>query len=591
MRLLKLFVVVVALAAAGGARGEDYSNLVDKGEFFLAKGASYMPDAVRSLEQAAEADPKRAATDPRFVAAMAKAYFESSRLSEAYQWILALDEAKVSDPKVEALRDHMLKEAGVGRFRFTAKVPAHGVTAALKAAADTRLDAPSKKILEKLNLFLQKPFAIGKNGFTVLAPEGKLILESSAPIGQDGVFQKTFEIYVGDEIEQHVVAAYPARDQWRVKPGNRVLELGWPSADKASFKLARALGDKPMQVICEGTENSCVDNGTLPGVEAVYALYTYGEDGLLWSISRISATSKPPVTEVRAKAHFASDLSVLLDWELGDGSVDRLVIRKAERGEEKTVVDQKGEEIMRSGEITDGPIFPSAAPQPLVYTIEAQVEGEKEPARAKVALTIPAQVARIDSVKEQFTPDRVFVEWETFPRDGIAEGYNVYLLKEHNGMGELMGTVADASAREFSYFPKTMEQPAAQWKHRVVPYLGKKFLVDLVPIEARDKVPEKDMSRHLSRLRRIPNMILSWEAVPGVSRYVVRLTGRKEYIVRDTYIELSGLQANFTDTGGDIRVFALTDDGSLSMILSMSLAYSRYRVQETQEDTDEKVSE
>lgn len=577
-----LFLLLALLFAGLPAHAEDYSNLVERGEFFLAKGASYMPDAVRALEEAGEADPQRAAADARFVAAIAKAYLGVSRLTEAYHWILKLDRSGVKDKKVEGLKDHLLNEAGVGRLHLTARLPAFGVTGALKPEAETKLDGAGKKVLEKLNSFLQKPFSVGKEGLTLLVPEGKLTFSSNVPVGADGVYAKSFEIYAGDEVEQHLVAPFPTREGWKMVPGNRSVDLSWPSAEKVgSYRLTRAVGDRPAATLYEGADNAFSDKNAPPGIAATYTLLTFGGDGLLWGLSRIEATAKPPASAVSAKAHLNSELQVMLDWEIGDGSLDRLVIKKTERGEERTIVDQRGEEIVKSGEITDGPVTPAPVPQQVVYSVIAMVEGVEQNAQAKAVVLVPALASRIDSVKEQFTPDRVYVEWETFPRDAVAEGYHIYLLREPQGMGELMGTVKDAAAREFNYVPRTVEQANAKWKHLVIPYLGNRFLVDLASIEAYDKAPDGEMSRRLKRMRKIPNMILSWEPLTHATRYIVKVSGKKEFFVRENYVELTGLQANFTDAPGDVKVFALLSDGSLALVLTANIDYKRYNIEGT----------
>lgn len=582
--LLAVFIVVAGLLAPGLAGAADYQDLLEKGEFFLAKGVSYTPDAVRVLEEAASVDGARAAGDPRLISALGKAYLGVGRYTEAYLWIERFLSGGLRGSKVEGLKDHLLNEAGVGRFRVFSALPAEGVTASFRAAADQRMDATAKKVLDKLNIFLAKPFDLTREGLTILVPEGRLVFECSMPLSAQGGYVKEIEIYAGDELEQFVVSSYPPSSLWKVRPGNRNVALTWPAVEKArSYRLTRSGEGEAQQVVYEGEGNSFTDVQAPPGQRVRYLLEVIGSDGLLWGLSSVLATALPPVSSIQARAHLNGELAVVFDWEVGPGSLDRLVIRKTERGEEKPVLDQRGEEILRSGQIVDGPVSVLAAPQVVGYEVEGLVEGDPVTAKSRVEVTIPAEVARIDAVREQVSSERVVVEWDTFPRDAVAEGYYIYLQREPTAVAELVGTVRDSGAREYSYIPKSVES-LAKVRHIVVPFVGGRFLVEPIPVEAKDKPPEIDMSRVLRRSRKLPSAVLSWAPYRAAVRYIVRVEGRKEFIVRENYVELTGLQPNIGEPVGEVRVFAVKSDGNQVPLLRMNVQYEKYLSDELPEE-------
>lgn len=575
--LKKIAALVLLLLASVAAHADEYQGFLERGEFFLNKGAAYIPDAVRAFEQAAETDAARAALDVRYVANVAKAYLGANRYTEAYLWIQRLEKTGNSDVKVDSLKDYLLKEAGVGRLRLVPAFPVQGFTGSFRVSEDgIKLDVSGRKVLEKLNQFLSVPQTLPREGLILLVPEGRLVFDASYPLGGEGVYQKIIEMWSGDEVEQHVVASFPQRDEWRVSQGNGAVTLGWPEGPKgAKFKVSRALQGGQAAILCEGVETTCSDVGATPGVPVDYILYTYGQDGLLLSISSITATSLPPVSAVAATLQLSPELNLELDWRLGAGSVSRLVLKKTDHSGEKTILDQRGEEIMRSGGIVDGPLPVLSASQTVSYTFEAYAGGDAPTALSTVTAVVPPEIARMETVRERFDGDRVYVEWDTYPKDGLAESYEIYLMREPNGMGELVGRVKDAFAREYSYVPRN-GAPTAQWRHIVLPYVGKRMLVEPVPIHASDVIPQMDLDRRMRKLKKPPNLVLSWDPYRGATTYFVQIGEKKEFMVRDTYVELTGLQSNVVDSDNLVRVYAPLNDGTKLLLLEMQLNYKRY---------------
>ncbi len=560
------------------ARAEDYVNSLDRGEFFLAKGSAYMPDAIRALEQTAAADEKRATGDPRFILAISKAYMGSNRLTEAYLWIQRMERARVYDNKVDAIKDHLLRESGVGRMLLKTALPIPEFISSFRVAPEgIKLDANGKKILEKLNQFLAEPKTVGPEGLTLLVPEGLLIFNSSAPLGSEGVVEKTFEMWVGDELEQNLIAPFPpVHGDWKVTQGNRTVTHSWPSAGLGfKYRLVKVVEGRSPQIIYEGTETTATDGAAVPGLAVVYKLYTLSTDGSVKGLSAVTSSALPPVSGLKATASLNQNLEIILQWKMGEGSVDRLQIKKVENGEEKVVLTQKGQEVLREAEVADGPIVPAAAPRQISYVLEASTEGADAPAVDKVTVNIPAEVVRIESVRDRITPNRVDLSWDTYPDDGIAEGYAIYLMRDKTSTGELVGKVKDAFAREYSYVPKAYD-PQAHWTHMVLPYVGNRLLVDPQPIEASDKLPDVDFEQRIRRVRKIPNLILTWEPLKDTRRYLVRVGDKKEFIVQDTYVELTGLQSRISGSAYEVKVFAIENNGNMVLLLESRLDYKNY---------------
>jgi hypothetical protein len=566
---------MVLVLCALTARAAEFDNLVEKGEFFLEKGNAYAPDAVRALEEAAQQDSARAGRDARFVAAVAKAYVRVFRYTEAYFWLQSVEREGKSTPQTDAVRDYLLNEAGVGRLRLTSAFPVTGMSAAFKPAEATRLDVAGRKVLEKLNEWFAKPRDLGPEGLTLLIPEGEYVLSANMAFDASERRERPVEVWGGDEKEVRVVAPYPSADQWKVLPGNRSAKLDWPPAAGMKFRVSRVVAGTDPVVRYEGAEPGFLDSDVPLGVPVTYRLLTFGKDGDLVATSTVQAEAMPPVTEVWAEAALQNDLTVTFGWSIGEGTLDRLlVLRVGERGNE-VLLDVPGSQANRQGELHDGPIVPAPGEQTRTYRVEAWVDGEPQPALAKTTVVIPAEVARVENVTERISRDAISVEWSTFPRDGIAEGYAVYLIRRPGGMGELVGRVANAQAREFSYVPKGGE-PSAEWRHIVLPYVGKRFLVLPETITVSDEDPKTEFERRAKRRRQIlPDMALAWKPYPDAKRYLVRV-GENEMIVNNDYIEIAGLQTAIMAGQYAIEVFALPPGGQMVPILTIDLRYDNY---------------
>lgn len=577
MRRLAFFAALLVLLAPLGAWAEDYANLLERGEFFLAKGSAYVPDAIRALEQTAAIDEQRAAADVRFVLAISKAYISANRLSEAFLWLGRLEKSRVYDNRADAIKDNLLQESGVGRMHMKTKLPVPEFTGSLKVAPEgIKLDANGKKILEKLNQFLAVPRTIGPEGLTLLIPEGLLIFTSSASIGAEGVTETTFEMWVGDELTQNLVAPFPSRNALTVTPGNRSVAFSWlPAGAEFRYRVVRTVEGRLPETVYEGTDTAFTYKGAIPGDAATFKLLTLDKEGALHGLLAVTASAMPPVAQIDAQASFNQNLEILLQWHMGEGSVDRFEIHKVERGEEKTVLVQRGSEVIKDAELVDGPVRPAPQAHTVGYRLRAFVEGEDQPAETEVSVLVPPEVARVDSVKDRITPNRVDVTWETFPPDAVAEGYAVYLLRTRSSVGELVGRVKDAFAREYSYVPKFYDTQA-RWTHMVLPYVGERILVDPLPVEASDEVPETAFSQRVRRIRKLPNFVLTWAPYKKTRRYIVRLGDKKEFIVKENYVEFSGLQSNVAESVNDVKVYALENDGTTVLLVEMKLEYKNY---------------
>jgi hypothetical protein len=167
------------------------------------------------------------------------------------------------------------------------------------------------------------------------------------------------------------------------------------------------------------------------------------------------------------------------------------------------------------------------------------------------------------------------LEWETFPTDGLADGFLIYLVKTENGVAELVAKVKNSSAREYRYIPKSGVTPDAQWHHKVIPYLGEKFLIELTPLEIKDKPTEVEYKKRKEAALKPSDLILSWEAAKDADSYLVRV-GLKEYIIKNNYIEISRLQSQIDSADYKIEVFALGKDGELTLLVKMNLGYENY---------------
>ncbi len=590
MRFAPLVAALLILVGVGFAQSAEYESLLEKGEFFLEKGTAYAPDAVRTLEQVLEQNFERAWKDPRFVVTIARAYTRVHRLSEAFNWISRFERQAEPTAQIEALKDFLLNEAGVGRLRLSAAIPTAGVTAKFEPTGETRIDVTGRKILDKLNRWIIRPFELGPDGVTLLVPEGEYLLSSNMALTSDGTTATKIEVWAGDELEQHIVAPYPDAELWQIVAGNRTVELSWPKTERANYLLVRQIEDEEPLVVYEGKEPGFTDTGLLVGVAISYTLETLGPDGSVWAVGGVDTMALPPVSQVWGGVSFDGDLHSTLWWGTDEGTLDRLVIIREGKKSVKTLVDLSGDEMVRNGELRDGPILPTKSEQEFVYKVQAWVDGEAEPAEFSAELVVPPEVAEVDAVSEEITSDKIFIEWGTNPVDAVAQGYSIYLMRSPLDIGELVGKVEDAHAREFSYVPTGNMSPSAQWRHIVIPYVGERFLVQPEPVVLKTKAPgdltiEKRYERARRRGAKLPNVMLSWDPHPNARNYLVKRIGAagsegtNEWVVKTPnldYLELSGLQTILMGTGHRLEVSAVLYTGEVVLIMSLDLNYQHY---------------
>ncbi|PLX41538.1 MAG: hypothetical protein C0609_11020, partial [Deltaproteobacteria bacterium] len=195
----------------------------------------------------------------------------------------------------------------------------------------------------------------------------------------------------------------------------------------------------------------------------------------------------------------------------------------------------------------------------------------------ETSIIIPPQIARVDAVYEDREYDQVHIEWETFPKDALAEGYAIYSLGEERGViGELVGRVENAHAREYNYTPSKKIGEEYNLRHFVLPYIGERFLVKPFEEEASTEKPTLPFRK---RLREgdgtIPNLALSWDGYEGATRYIVTIDGRERHIT-ENYIEFKELQNLLMGENYKLTVEALLPDGNKAPVLSLDLDYTHY---------------
>lgn len=562
------------------AHGAQYDNLLEKGEFFLEKGPAYAPDAVRALEQAREEDSERAAADVRYVAAAGLAYMRTHRYTEAYGLIEGLERRDGGDAKTEAIKDFLLNEAGVGRMVLLGAAPIEGLTGTLTPLEGVRLEVTSRKALEKLNALLSRGMRAGPDGLTLLIPEGRFLFAANRPLGAPDAMEKELEIWAGDELVQRILTQHPAPDRWGVQAGNRTIGLTWPPLEDANYQLLRIDEEGQTLTLYEGDRTGFTDNDAPLDVIVTYRLLTRSVAGELLALGEVSARARPPVQWIGAEVQIQGNLTAALSWTMDEGSIDRLRLLREDRGETEVLVDVSGEEVVRHGEVDDGPLIPGSVGRTLHYYVESWMEGEQEPsAIAAVDLHVPALAARIEAVTEEITPDRIFVEWETFPRDALAGGYAIYRVGSGGVIGELMGRVDNAHARDFSYVPK-QAAPDPGWRHFVLPYLNDRYLAEPQEIEASGEKPKYRMRKRRDVEINLPDVALVWQVHAEATRYVVKV-GDKELQIRDNYVELSGLQSLLKGAEHLVEILAVGEDNRRIPLLSMELRYNHYPRPET----------
>ncbi len=595
----KILFSILVVCVASLAFAADYENLLEKGEFFLQKGPAYAPDALRELESATRSSPQRAASDPRLINSLSKAYVKVQRFSEAYYWLAKLDASGNSNAEADGLKDYLLNEAGVGRFRLSSAFRVEALTASFVPTESTRLDVNSRKILEKLNRWLEKPFAITPAGLTLLVPEGEFIFNTSAPLGSDEKTSKKIEVWAGDELEQHIVARYPGGDEFLIMPGNRTIELSWPDTANASYKLLRTITDGKAVSVYEGTEAAFTDTALPVGTPIAYKLSTFGDTGELWAISEIEAMARPPVQDIWIEATLTDGLEVIISWSTDEGTLDQLILSRKSEEEDTVLFDLSGQDVVRHGEITDGPINIPPLGRAYSYKIEAWVNGEPGPATAQTIVNIPPEISRIesDAVSHSISGDQVVVEWQTQPRDGLAEGYEIYLKRDPKIPGELVGRVDAATAREYSYVLKKELDPDDEpmnWEYIVYPYIGDRYLIPN-EYELLDRTLDEDDTYRQAAKKpgaKIPDLFINWKPfidpalnAPGnVSRYKVHVNNRVFMASGLSQKELYNIQSELKSGGAKIIVEAVLKDGTLHKILTIDIAYERYRMGSDSDD-------
>ncbi|PLX42281.1 MAG: hypothetical protein C0609_09900, partial [Deltaproteobacteria bacterium] len=365
------FFLLVALAVAHAASAAEFDNLVERGEFFNEKGLAYASDAVRVLEKAKAADPARAEVDLRFGNAISDAYIKTYRYTEAFSYLHALMEGGRGDSRTSSLLDYLLNETGLGRLRLESAAPVEGLTGEIYLKEGFRLDSAAKKALDKLEKFLSLPHSFGKEGLTLLIPEGVFKVSFSLPLDAKGNLSTEVEIWAGDELVQKLVGYYPPVEGWVVEPGNRRVSLSWSMIDgAAAFELYRSLDLVSYELLYGGSETSFTDSNAPLGVPIYYKLFSFGPQGEALAVSEVQAWAEYPVAAAKIESFLNGDLTISVPWVVGEGSLDSIVIWKVANGMEEVAMNLSGDNLFRYGELKDGPIKLTTSNQPVAYRLE-----------------------------------------------------------------------------------------------------------------------------------------------------------------------------------------------------------------------------
>jgi len=562
------------LLTVATAWGAGYENLVDQGLFYLSRGATYGPEAARSLEQAREADPDRAAGDPRLLGALARAYALTARYTEAFWLLEGMEGLGRLGTEDQALRERLLSESGLGRVRLVSAVPVPTLMARFEPAEGVRLDVAARKALERLAELLARGVRVGARGATLLAPEGRYRVSLQAEALQAPREPLELEVWAGDEVGVRLVARFPDPDRWKVEARSRSVALAWPELDGTSYRLHRLL-DGAEQLVYEGDAPAFVDAGLPVGARAGYRLECVNAADEVVASSTAEAETLPPVSEVEGEAELGGDLRVRVRWSLGRGAADRVrVVREAAAGD-VVLAEVSGPEALAEGQTQDGPFAPVPSGQELRYRVEAWVSGDGAPAAVgRVGVEVPPLVARVTDVAESIDRGAVVVVWDTVPRDAVAEGYAIFRQKGPEVEGELVGRAQDPFAREFEY---AVENPltASSWRHFVIPYVGDRYLLDPERFRVRGTEPEEGLDRRRRKGESLPDLGLSWDPYPGARLYAVTV-GDREVLVKKPYVEASGLQNPLMATDQRVAVFAVDAKGERVLLLSLDLRYGHY---------------
>lgn len=572
----RLFLVFAALLSLGG-RGlaAGYDSLVEQGGFYLERGPAYGADAVRALEAALAAEPSRASADARVLSALARAYALVSRYTESAWMLDAWKESGGWNAEGEALRTRLLTESGLARLRLVSAAPLEPLTLALKTAADTRLDLAARKAFDRLTELLGRTRSLEPGGLTFLVPEGRFELSCSGP----GLFSPrapvAVELTAGEENVLRLIPFIPARESWKVVFANRSVALSWPGNDGSVYELTRETRGKS-DVVYRGRETQAGDEAPAAGETASYTLKTFDAAGEWLAASSLVVEGRSPVSRLSAAAALETDLRVAVTWELGEGSVDRVRVVRRRGLQEETLAEVHDPARLQRGALRDGPLWPEGDSVALSYRVEAWLEDAGSASASGTAkVELPRRVAYVTDVVQSIERGAVVVQWETFPKEGAAQGYRVYVQKGDGLEGELVARVEDPFAREYVY---DVEDPmkASGWHHFVVPYVGDRVFLDFRTLTVRGKPPEESFERRLARGAKLPNVALFWDPCEDAVAYEVAVAGRKEVLVTKPYVEFEGLQSPLLGASHTVTVTAVTATGTRVELLKQELAYRHY---------------
>ncbi len=565
--------LLLGTTTPGWAKG--YQALLEEGLFYLTRGASYTPDAVRSLEAARAADPARAGTDRKLAGALAQAYVATHRYTEALWLVEALEAAGQGGAEEATLRTRLLGEFGLARLRLETAVAVGSLTGSLAPAEGTRLEVAARRALERVAEVVARGVAVPPPGIDLLVPEGRYLLRFDGDALAGPRQAVPVEAWAGEEAVVRLVPRFPPAAAWTRVPGPGSVALAWPELPGASYRLRRSLGDGAEEVVYEGSRPEHLDRGVPARDEARYRLEIMGPGGALLAVSGTSARSLPPVASAQLKGTLGEDLRAKLAWALGEGAVDRLLVVREERGGDQVVLELTAGAVSPRGEHKDGPHEPEATFRDVSYRLEAWVAGEESPsAVARTAVRVPPALERVTDVVEGVDRGSVVISWDAIPRDGVADGYAIFRQKSEDVTGELLGRVQDPHGREFVY-PAEDPLKASSWRHFVIPYRGERYLLDPTWLQVSGKVPAESLERRQRKGAPLPDLGLSWAPYPGARQYLVT-AGDKEVLVRNPYAEFNGIQNALMGAHQRIAVFALDGTGQTVPLLTVEVQYAHY---------------
>ncbi len=566
------FAIASALLIPTGSTGAvSYETALRQGNFYLSRGPAYGSDALNSLLEARKADPARAASDPRWLRAAARAYALTSRYTRSFRLLERLEALGALDEGSAVLRERILTEAGLGRLILESALPVDLPRPSIRPAAGAVPDAASRKILNRLSEFLQEGLRVGPGPVLLLVPEGRFSFDPGegarlySPAGPVDV-----EVWAGDEARLRFVPRYPEPDLWRVRPESRAIRLEWPPVDGFRYRLFRLLGAGPVRVY-EGVQPEFRDSGLPVASTVSYRLELLDANGDVVAVGLVDTGTLDPVRDITVRAGLLDDLRIRIEWSLGPGASDEIrVYREAEGGKTEITRSTRPE-----GRVLDGPFVPAPASQTLTYVVEAWIQGESSPcASSAVRVEIPPRVQEVVDVSHAVEDGSVIVFWSTVPRDGVAEGYRIYRRAENGVEAELVGEIRSASAREFVY-ETAQDADALSLEHLVVPYVGNTVILGRGAVRASGSPPDRDFKRRIKSGRTLPDLALSWNPHAEARLYAVTV-GEREVLLKHPYVELDGLQTPLFPTRYPIRVFAVTGNGDRVLLLQLQVSYERY---------------